>query len=827
MEIVIPPRDHGPSTYRYTWDENGEVEQVTRVREDLTTQEQRERIERLRRGRQTVQWPFQSMATETEISSPTVTSAPFGRRATWQPKRLRDDDEDSVERDIVPDYVINYIRGETPETVARRKRNGGKLGERGVDIEHQHRPHQSRVADFEGFFNDGSSSRPHTTDDEHQRMLEKQQGDNNNNSSRGWRRFMASGWRTGIAMNLVLSFLVLVVGFVCLMVGLARNRSLLTTAGQMPIFAGSCSTASNISWGLHALINVLVVVLIAGANYTFQILSSPTRSEVDAAHGRKRWLDIGIPSVRNFGHIQWTRSVLAVILLLAALATQIMYNAVITTSQPAADYKLVVVTQSFLKGAQFSNDTSNNAAMLSRLDILALQDQASRNELVNLTTTQCVQQFEGAFETTYSAALLVTNSNSQSSSLLQTLSAPTRINSGGVVDLSTVQYCLAQPNTGGGQTCSVNLDGPLLGIVVLLNLLTVLLISAVLFTRWSGEPLVTLGDALRSFLTEPDGMTKGCCLLSKHDVWQGRWGPNQNLGGIGRENCKYWVPRDHYWFHTPSSPRWVFVIFVWAICAGLAAAALAICVHADPNGKLSGFGAASPYTVITVPQYIAGGTGVVVLGALPQVLLGVLYLCVNGLLTTYWLSHESSLFALVHKPRALRVSNHPEGEQMTSLYLTLTRPVSWFLVVVFAGMGFAVSQSVFTTTIQGGSSASVVVFGFSGVGLLSVLAVLVLLAVVVLGLGFRRAPAAGSVNGQAIGNPLTLPAGSCSAVLSARCHPPLVEVRRQRRERREVGLENQKLVWGVVPPEGIGMNMSHCTYTARQASRLDMARSYA
>lgn len=30
MEIVIPPRDHGPSTFRYTWDENGEVQQMTR-----------------------------------------------------------------------------------------------------------------------------------------------------------------------------------------------------------------------------------------------------------------------------------------------------------------------------------------------------------------------------------------------------------------------------------------------------------------------------------------------------------------------------------------------------------------------------------------------------------------------------------------------------------------------------------------------------------------------------------------------------------------------------------------------------------------------------
>ena len=30
MEVVIPPRDHGQTTYRYTWDDNGEVERVER-----------------------------------------------------------------------------------------------------------------------------------------------------------------------------------------------------------------------------------------------------------------------------------------------------------------------------------------------------------------------------------------------------------------------------------------------------------------------------------------------------------------------------------------------------------------------------------------------------------------------------------------------------------------------------------------------------------------------------------------------------------------------------------------------------------------------------
>jgi hypothetical protein len=38
-----------------------------------------------------------------------------------------------------------------------------------------------------------------------------------------------------------------------------------------------------------------------------QIISSPTREEVDEAHRRHDWLDIGIPSVRNVRRISWTR----------------------------------------------------------------------------------------------------------------------------------------------------------------------------------------------------------------------------------------------------------------------------------------------------------------------------------------------------------------------------------------------------------------------------------------------------------------------------------------------------------------------------------------
>ncbi|KAK3685751.1 hypothetical protein B0T22DRAFT_381460 [Podospora appendiculata] len=818
MEIVIPPRDHGPSTFHYTWDENGEVTQITRVQEAQSITR-----ERLRRGRQTVQWPFQSIVTETEIPSPTTTS-PVARRATWQqPKRARDDDSDSISQDIIPDYVVNFIRGETPETVARRKRNGGYLSERAVDIAHQHRPHQSRVADFEGFLDENSSrtSAGGGSDEERHNLTGSRE-----KSIRSWRR-LTVGWRAGVGLNLLLSLVILVTSLVGLVLAITEAS---VFSGNTVIFAGSCTKADHINWGLHAVTSVFAVILVAGANYVFQILGSPTRTEVAVAHQRKRWLDIGIPSLRNLAYIENSRTFLAVIVLASALFAQIIYSAVVFTSQNAVDYKLVLVTESFLDGAQFSNDTSTNNGKLSRLDILSLQDQGSRGQLVNLTTAECFQEFSGTFEMTFDAALLVTDINSQTSSLLQTSAAKSTLTqpiTGNSIseltrDQSSVLYCLAHPAD--QQTCEVNLNGPLLLAVAILNLVTVVVVAVVLL-KTSFAPLATLGDAVSSFLKEPDPTTRGSCLLTKSDVWQGRWGFSE---------AKYWVPTNYHWFQTPTLPRWMLALVIWGSCIGLAAAALACTMIADPNRHLSAFGVASPYSIITLsPSTTSSTIASALLASLPQALLAALYLATNSLMTTYFLSHESSLF-VVKAPRPLRVSADPEGAQITSLYLTLPRPASWFLVIIFAAMGFVLSQSFFVVILQltevplsaaevspssdSSGPTTFIALGLSGVALLVFLAILVLLAIVVVGLGFLRFTPTGLANGQAIGNPMAMPGGTCSAVISSRCH------RRQTGEMAEPW--GHPLVWGVVR-EGVGMNVSHCTFTAGVATQLDMTRSYA
>ncbi|KAI0473140.1 hypothetical protein GGR56DRAFT_698130 [Xylariaceae sp. FL0804] len=611
-------------------------------------------------------WPFHHRNTS-EVAS-TMKSIRFAkfRPANWTPPsifRQRDADAVSIDASIVPDYVINFMRGETPETLARKKERKN-WGERGVEV--TDKPYRgslaSHLVEF-GYFGSSSTANLH-------RGI-------NGDGSEGSRKHLI-GWRGGILSNIFLSVLTLVVGIICLILVLTRTNA---SSGGTAIYSGSCTKANHVNIGIHAVINVFTVALLAGANYAFQVLSSPTRPELSEAHDKKRWLDIGIPSLRNLTHISPYRAVIATVVVLGAVATQVIYNAVIYTSSSTS------------------------------------------------------------------------------------------------------------------QTCTVYANGLLLGIAALLNLLMVVAFVLV-FTLTSFKPLATLGDAIRSFLQVPDSNTMGACLLTKADVRRGRWG-----GGEPRS----FTARNHYWIQTPSPARWCLTIFSWLAVFVPAVAALALMIQASRDGSLSPFGRASSDNTFELPPSSSSSssslstttpystTQVAVIAALPQLLLAVLYLTTNSLLTTYFLSQECALFAL--GPRCLRVSAGPRAAQTTSLYLTLPRPVSWLLLLVFAALGLVLSQALFpaaTAAAAAGTTTSTAIsaVSLSSAALLALAALLAaLLVAVVLGLGLRLTPAAAvalpssaSASGgpskkdrsgrpSALrGNPLALPGGACSAVLAARCH---------------------------------------------------------
>lgn len=73
------------------------------------------------------------------------------------------------------------------------------------------------------------------------------------------------------------------------------------------LYRGDCSQSHRLSSRLHILINVLSTALLSASNLCMQLLAAPTRQEIDKAHEKYIWLDIGVPSIRNLKHISKRR----------------------------------------------------------------------------------------------------------------------------------------------------------------------------------------------------------------------------------------------------------------------------------------------------------------------------------------------------------------------------------------------------------------------------------------------------------------------------------------------------------------------------------------
>jgi hypothetical protein len=103
-------------------------------------------------------------------------------------------------------------------------------------------------------------------------------------------------WRTSLYMFMGLACAVFIVN-TGILVWIIRTRG--TNDGVGILYEASCDKTKKINIGIHLLINILSSALLSASNYCMQCLSAPTRPEVDKAHRKGHWLDIGIPSLHN------------------------------------------------------------------------------------------------------------------------------------------------------------------------------------------------------------------------------------------------------------------------------------------------------------------------------------------------------------------------------------------------------------------------------------------------------------------------------------------------------------------------------------------------
>ncbi len=95
------------------------------------------------------------------------------------------------------------------------------------------------------------------------------------------------------------------------------------------------------------------------SNYTMQCLCSPTRSEVDFAHSQGRYLDIGLPSIKNLNGLR--KKIMFAFLILSTLPLHFPWNSAIFTTTQNLDYNIYLVTPGFFN--QSTVDCSQNTSM--------------------------------------------------------------------------------------------------------------------------------------------------------------------------------------------------------------------------------------------------------------------------------------------------------------------------------------------------------------------------------------------------------------------------------------------------------------------------------
>jgi hypothetical protein len=103
-------------------------------------------------------------------------------------------------------------------------------------------------------------------------------------------------WRFIVTSGALAGIVILLINVITLSVMYGQHQ---TDRQSITFFTGSCDIAEKINTGAHLVLNVLSTILLAYSNFSMQCLGSPSRTEVDSAHKKHHWLNIGIPSIRN------------------------------------------------------------------------------------------------------------------------------------------------------------------------------------------------------------------------------------------------------------------------------------------------------------------------------------------------------------------------------------------------------------------------------------------------------------------------------------------------------------------------------------------------
>ncbi|KAK4909791.1 hypothetical protein LTR49_021460 [Elasticomyces elasticus] len=633
------------------------------------------------------------------------------------------------------------------------------------------------------------------------------------------KRRKLQGWKFGVTCSAWTAFSVLILNLILTIIAAAKFGSI---EGVGTALEGSCDSVNSWTTWLHILINALSSILLSASNYTMQCLCSPTRKEIDEAHAKGDWMDIGVASVRNIWRIRWSRRIVWWCLALSSVPIHLLYNSAIFKTLDANEYTMAIVNPDFLTGgSDFNtlyetnygyNTSIDSLSTLSYMQSFFANSSTDASLVQKLSNSDCIAAYGTGFVSGRNHVLAVTSKTSTAANhtVYGTDEAEYEFDGTGsgqpyfwictdqpyrpgyncdvptarrnatnwTINNAKIDYCLSQIAP---SHCKLQFSLHILITVILMNAGKAACMFLTLY-RQREATLVTVGDALSSFLDRPDELTKGRCLMGKVDVSKGplSWKAKgvKNTPNTNPLPITYYAPIRRRWFAGATVRRWCVTM---GLCTGalITAAALLGVGTANTQAYLSGgsvfglgFGAVDSRSLVNagLPQSGSGGlVSAVLLANLPQAIVSFLYLTYNGLFTSMLLSHEYSKFAMDGRKKPLRVTT-PHGQQRSTYYLQLPYTYSLPLLITSGTLHWLISQSIFLARISvyndGVSSdqSDTSSVGYSCLPILLVILLGTAMLAFALSMGCRKFASHIPV------------AGSCSVAVSAACHPPKGDV---------------------------------------------------
>ncbi|KAI1120837.1 hypothetical protein F5Y10DRAFT_289156 [Nemania abortiva] len=314
-----------------------------------------------------------------------------------------------------------------------------------------------------------------------------------------------------------------------------------------------------------------------------------------------------------------------------------------------------------------------------------------------------------------------------------------------------VDYCLARPAA--HPVCKVGVSNALL-LVVIGSILLKAIQGTIVVWKLSSESLVTPGDAIQSFISNPDSRTQGLGTLQIADSWRleyglrRRWTPIAAFDFTTSINPRKWERKQPLLFYVIHKNHWIQTYSFLTANLALLLFGL-ICLN-----------------LTFISTLLFANT--------PQLIFSVCYSVYNAIITRLQVEKEWNSFSQSYQP--LRVS-YPSGHQVSTYRLQLPYGLSIPLIGISILFHWLASSAIFLYVVDGGyldgelysssslenifhvSNNSLITLGYStGFILLVLILSVVLIICPPLIFGFQR------LRGNMVFG------GSNSLVISAACH---------------------------------------------------------